>query len=52
MNKLDVVSTDIEKFYQLFLPVWKKHRISGVKTVNKPSRLSISEIMTIKPYVI
>ncbi|WP_190319272.1 hypothetical protein [Candidatus Enterovibrio escicola] len=37
MNNLDVLSTDIDDFYQVFLSVWNKYRISGIKTRNKPS---------------
>nr|WP_263363717.1 hypothetical protein [Candidatus Enterovibrio escacola] len=48
MNKLDVVFVDVDDFYQTFLPAWEKHLIaSGIQQRNKPSRFSVSEVMTI-----
>ncbi|ELE2039827.1 TPA: hypothetical protein RQJ89_000636 [Vibrio vulnificus] len=48
MNNLEAIFTDVDDFCQAFLPVWEKHLIaSGVKQRNKPSRLSVSEVMTI-----
>ncbi|MDP2574412.1 MULTISPECIES: hypothetical protein [Vibrio] len=46
MNNLDTVFVDVDDFYQTFLPAWQKLLISsGDKQRNKPSRLSISEVM-------
>ncbi|PCS23174.1 hypothetical protein BTN49_1170 [Candidatus Enterovibrio escicola] len=48
MNNLDTVFGDIDNFCQTFPPAWEKYLISvGVKQRKKPSRLSVSEVMTI-----
>ena len=48
MNNLDAIFVDVDDFCQAFLPAWQKHLISsGQKLRNKPSRLSVSEVMTI-----
>jgi hypothetical protein len=39
---------DADDFCQAFLPAWQKHLIaSGTRQRNKPSRLFVSEVMTI-----
>ncbi|WP_150142773.1 hypothetical protein [Candidatus Enterovibrio escicola] len=49
MNNSDAVFTyiDIDGLWQVFFLNLEKYRISGFKTRNKSSRLSISEIMLI-----
>ncbi|WP_150138692.1 hypothetical protein [Candidatus Enterovibrio escicola] len=47
MNKLDCFFTEIDNSCQVFLPTLEKNRILGVKTRDKSSRLSISEVITI-----
>ncbi len=48
LNDSDTVCVDDADFCQTFLSAWKKHLISsGVKQRNKPSRLSVGEVMTI-----
>nr|WP_223824326.1 hypothetical protein [Candidatus Enterovibrio escacola] len=48
MNNLDAVVVDIDDFCQTFLPAWRTMpNFSGIKQRNKPSRLSVSEVMTI-----
>ncbi len=48
MNNLDAVSVDVDDFCQTFLPTWTKHLISSeIKQRNKPSHLSVSEVVTI-----
>ncbi|PCS21431.1 Mobile element protein [Candidatus Enterovibrio escicola] len=48
MNNLDAVFVDVDDFCQTFLPAWEKHLISSdIKQRNKPSRLFVSEMMTI-----
>nr|WP_150138509.1 hypothetical protein [Candidatus Enterovibrio escacola] len=48
MNNLDAVFVDVDDFCQTFLLSWETHLISsGIKQRNKPSRLSVSEVMTI-----
>nr|WP_263363553.1 transposase [Candidatus Enterovibrio escacola] len=47
MNNLNTVVVDVDDFCQAFLPAWKKHLISsGIKQRNKPSHLSVSEVIT------
>lgn len=48
MNNLDAIYVDVDDFCLLFVPEWQKHLInSGEKQRIKPSRLSVSEVMTI-----
>ncbi|PCS21868.1 Mobile element protein [Candidatus Enterovibrio escicola] len=48
MNNLDAVFVDVNDFCQTFLPAWRKMpNFSSIKQRNKPSRLSVSEVMTI-----
>ncbi|WP_104399763.1 IS982 family transposase [Vibrio penaeicida] len=48
MNNLDAIFIDVDDFCQAFLPAWEKRLIaSGTKQRNKPSRLSVSEVMTL-----
>ncbi|PCS24077.1 hypothetical protein BTN49_0270 [Candidatus Enterovibrio escicola] len=48
MNNLDAVFVDVDDFWQTFFPAWEKYLISsGIKQRNKPSLLSVSEVMTI-----
>nr|WP_190320018.1 hypothetical protein [Candidatus Enterovibrio escacola] len=48
MNNLDAIFVDIDAFCQTFLPAWEKYILSsGFKQKNKPSRLSVSEMMMI-----
>ncbi|PCS23988.1 Mobile element protein (plasmid) [Candidatus Enterovibrio escicola] len=45
MNNLDAFFVD---FCQIFFSAWEEHLIfSGIKQRNKPSLLSVSEVMTI-----
>ncbi|PCS23745.1 Mobile element protein [Candidatus Enterovibrio escicola] len=45
MNNLDA---DVVDICQTFLPAWEKYLISSsIKQRNKPSRFSVSEVMTI-----
>lgn len=48
MTNLDAVFVDVDDFCLAFIPAWEKHLISsGIKQRNKPSRMSVSEVMTI-----
>nr|WP_190320494.1 hypothetical protein [Candidatus Enterovibrio escacola] len=48
MSNLDTIFSDVDDFCQTFLPAWKNHLISSsIKQRNKPSLLSVSEVMTI-----
>ncbi|QCJ69668.1 IS982 family transposase [Providencia heimbachae] len=48
MVNLEKIYTDVDDFCLLFLPQWEKHLIeSGLKQRIRPSKLSISEVMTI-----
>ncbi|PCS22481.1 hypothetical protein BTN49_1889 [Candidatus Enterovibrio escicola] len=48
MSNLDVVFVYVDDFCQTFFPVWEKYLISfGIKQKNKPSCLSVSEVITI-----
>ena len=48
MTNLDAIYVDVDDFCLLFEPQWQKHLIeSGEKQRIRPSKLSVSEIMTI-----
>ncbi len=48
MYNFNSVFVDVDDFCQTSLPTWEKHLISsGIKQKNKPSHLSVSEVMTI-----
>ncbi|WP_108649761.1 IS982 family transposase [Dongshaea marina] len=48
MINLEAIFVDVDDFCQVFLPAWQKQQISlGVKQRNRPSRLAVSEVMTI-----
>ena len=48
MDKLDAIYADVDDFFKKFEPVWRAHLLeSGEKQRFKPSKLSVSEVMTI-----
>lgn len=48
MENLTELFCTVDDFCKLFLPEWNKHLLaSGLKKRNRPSKLSISELMTI-----
>ncbi|PCS23241.1 Mobile element protein [Candidatus Enterovibrio escicola] len=47
MNNLDAIFIDVYDFCQIFLPAWGKSPFFRYPIKNKPSRLSVSEVMTI-----
>nr|WP_190320109.1 hypothetical protein [Candidatus Enterovibrio escacola] len=48
MHNLDAIFVDVDDFCQMVFPVWEDRLISsGIKQRNKPSRLSVSELMMI-----
>ncbi|PCS23992.1 Mobile element protein (plasmid) [Candidatus Enterovibrio escicola] len=48
MHNLDAIFVDVDDFCQMVFPAWEDRLISsGIKQRNKPSRLSVSELMMI-----
>ncbi|WP_150137648.1 hypothetical protein [Candidatus Enterovibrio escicola] len=47
MNTSDAVFTKIDDLYQNILPAQEEYLISDIRTRNKPSRFSISEVIMI-----
>lgn len=47
-DKITEIFCSIDDFCKTFLPIWNQRLISNGKKRNKPSKLSLSEVMTIQ----